>query len=131
MTSLQTEVITFFKCYSPSLFLSVFLSLSFVCSSAHCFTVFFLFLPLDFFYTQRTILCRYPEALTDPSYRGQILTFTYPIIGNYGVPITTATDNVGLLRNVESDKIQVNEIQTSVFYFLPYLCCVVLSYLAS
>lgn len=28
----------------------------------------------------------YPEALTDPSYRGQILVFTYPSIGNYGVP---------------------------------------------
>lgn len=28
----------------------------------------------------------YPEALTDPSYRGQILTFTYPLIGNFGVP---------------------------------------------
>src|SRR5438876_377261 len=28
----------------------------------------------------------YPEALTDPSYRGQILVFTYPLIGNYGVP---------------------------------------------
>jgi carbamoyl-phosphate synthase small subunit len=28
----------------------------------------------------------YPEALTDPSYRGQILCFTYPSIGNYGVP---------------------------------------------
>ena len=28
----------------------------------------------------------YPEALTDPSYRGQILSFTYPSIGNYGVP---------------------------------------------
>jgi carbamoyl-phosphate synthase small subunit len=28
----------------------------------------------------------YPEALTDPSYRGQILTMTYPLIGNYGVP---------------------------------------------
>ncbi|HLD21597.1 MAG TPA: glutamine-hydrolyzing carbamoyl-phosphate synthase small subunit [Patescibacteria group bacterium] len=28
----------------------------------------------------------YPESLTDPSYRGQILTFTYPLIGNYGVP---------------------------------------------
>lgn len=29
----------------------------------------------------------YNEALTDPSYRGQILVFTYPLIGNYGVPI--------------------------------------------
>ncbi len=28
----------------------------------------------------------YPEALTDPSYRGQILVFTYPMIGNYGAP---------------------------------------------
>ena len=28
----------------------------------------------------------YPETLTDPSYRGQILTLTYPLIGNYGVP---------------------------------------------
>lgn len=28
----------------------------------------------------------YPEALTDPSYKGQILVVTYPIIGNYGVP---------------------------------------------
>lgn len=26
------------------------------------------------------------EALTDPSYRGQILVLTYPLIGNYGVP---------------------------------------------
>jgi len=28
----------------------------------------------------------YPESLTDPSYAGQILTFTYPLIGNYGIP---------------------------------------------
>lgn len=28
----------------------------------------------------------YPESLTDPSYSGQILVFTYPLIGNYGVP---------------------------------------------
>ncbi|MEJ2544409.1 MAG: glutamine-hydrolyzing carbamoyl-phosphate synthase small subunit [Calditrichaceae bacterium] len=28
----------------------------------------------------------YPEALTDPSYKGQILTFTFPLIGNYGIP---------------------------------------------
>lgn len=31
----------------------------------------------------------YPEALTDASYTGQILTMTYPIIGNYGVPAST------------------------------------------
>ena len=52
----------------------------------------------------------YPEALTDPSYRGQILNFTYPIIGNYGVPDTKATDEFGLLRNVESDKIHVSSV---------------------
>jgi len=32
-----------------------------------------------------TSMCGYPEALTDPSYRGQILTMTYPLVGNYGV----------------------------------------------
>lgn len=31
----------------------------------------------------------YPESLTDPSYAGQILTFTYPLIGNYGIPDAT------------------------------------------
>lgn len=49
----------------------------------------------------------YTEALTDPSYAGQILTFTYPIIGNYGVPCTTAKDKYNLLKNVESNKIHV------------------------
>jgi len=33
-----------------------------------------------------TAMTGYPESMTDPSYRGQILTLTYPIIGNYGVP---------------------------------------------
>ncbi|MDI9643836.1 MAG: glutamine-hydrolyzing carbamoyl-phosphate synthase small subunit [Candidatus Verstraetearchaeota archaeon] len=33
-----------------------------------------------------TSMVGYPESLTDPSYRGQILTLTYPIVGNYGVP---------------------------------------------
>ena len=28
----------------------------------------------------------YPESLTDPSYFGQILVLTYPLVGNYGVP---------------------------------------------
>ncbi len=32
-----------------------------------------------------TALCGYQEILTDPSYAGQIITFTYPHIGNYGV----------------------------------------------
>lgn len=51
--------------------------------------------------------CRYPEALTDPSYRGQILALTYPIVGNYGVPSTTERDKYGLLKYVESENVQV------------------------
>jgi len=47
----------------------------------------------------------YPEALTDPSYRGQILTFTYPSIGNYGVPAATAEGDL-LSRPFESGRIQ-------------------------
>ena len=33
-----------------------------------------------------TAMTGYPESLTDPSYKGQILVATYPLIGNYGVP---------------------------------------------
>jgi carbamoyl-phosphate synthase small subunit len=47
----------------------------------------------------------YPESLTDPSYRGQILVFTYPLIGNYGVPGCEKEDN--LLKFFESDSIQI------------------------
>jgi len=38
----------------------------------------------------------YPESLTDPSFRGQILTFTYPLLGNYGIPPTRARPPDGL-----------------------------------
>ena len=53
---------------------------------------------------------RYPEALTDPSYRGQILTLTYPIVGNYGVPNTQELDELGLRKYVESERIQVGDL---------------------
>ena len=47
----------------------------------------------------------YPEALTDPSYRGQILCLTYPLVGNYGVPSYEAkTDNLPIY--FESEHIQ-------------------------
>ncbi|KAF6250203.1 MAG: carbamoyl-phosphate synthase (glutamine-hydrolyzing) small subunit [Nitrosopumilus sp. YT1] len=49
----------------------------------------------------------YPEALTDPSYNGQILTLTYPLIGNYGVPDPSIKDDDGISKFFESDKIQV------------------------
>ena len=35
-----------------------------------------------------TAMTGYPESLTDPSYAGQILVMTYPLVGNYGVPET-------------------------------------------
>lgn len=50
----------------------------------------------------------YPETLTDPSYTGQILVFTYPLIGNYGVPDNSSANN--LLRYFESDRIHVKGI---------------------
>lgn len=53
-----------------------------------------------------TAMTGYPESLTDPSYRGQILVATYPLIGNYGVP-GKATDN-DIFQFWESDRIQVS-----------------------
>ncbi|KAI9696456.1 MAG: Multifunctional pyrimidine synthesis protein CAD [Candelina mexicana] len=52
-----------------------------------------------------TSLVGYPESLTDPSYRGQILVFTQPLIGNYGIP-SAARDDTGLLKYFESPHIQ-------------------------
>ena len=52
-----------------------------------------------------TQMVGYPEALTDPSYKGQVLTLTYPLIGNYGVP--SNEQNLGLPLYFESDHIQV------------------------
>ena len=39
----------------------------------------------------------YPEALTDPSYKAQILVLTYPLIGNYGIP-PDEVDEFGLSK---------------------------------
>jgi carbamoyl-phosphate synthase small subunit len=47
----------------------------------------------------------YPEALTDPSYRGQILVLTYPLVGNYGVP--PSASHGGLDASFESDAVQI------------------------
>ncbi len=49
----------------------------------------------------------YNETLTDPSYSGQILTLTYPLVGNYGVPDPAVQDKDGISKFFESDKIQV------------------------
>ena len=60
----------------------------------------------------------YPEALTDPSYRGQVLTFTYPSLGNYGVAaggdgaadagegVAAGGDGALPPRPMESDRVQ-------------------------
>lgn len=41
-----------------------------------------------------TAMVGYPESFTDPSYNGQILTLTYPLIGNYGVPAHTPHEKI-------------------------------------
>jgi len=53
-----------------------------------------------------TAMVGYPESLTDPSYLGQILVVTFPLIGNYGVPTNTMTN--GISDFYESEKIQVS-----------------------
>lgn len=55
----------------------------------------------------------YPEGFTDPSYAGQILVTTYPLIGNYGVPEPAKTN--GLLDNFESDRIQIRGLVVSTY----------------
>ena len=52
----------------------------------------------------------YTESLTDPSFRGQILTLTYPMVGNYGVPSFTEKDKYGLLKSFESNQIHATAL---------------------
>lgn len=49
----------------------------------------------------------YPESLTDPSYAGQILVLTYPLVGSYGVPARPVPGSTDLPENFESAKIHV------------------------
>ncbi len=57
----------------------------------------------------------YPESLTDPSYKGQILVFTYPLIGNYGVPERETTN--GVLPVFESGRIQIAGLIVSEYSY--------------
>ena len=50
----------------------------------------------------------YPEALSDPSFYGQILVLTYPLVGNYGMP--ACADQQEMLKNFESLKGQVSAL---------------------
>ena len=56
-----------------------------------------------------TAMTGYPESLTDPSYAGQLMVLTYPLVGNYGVPPFTTEAN-GLPTFMESDRIYANAI---------------------
>ena len=59
----------------------------------------------------------YPQSLTDPSYRGQILCLAWPLVGNYGVPLDEKgrprLDARGLPIELESERIQVSGLVVS------------------
>lgn len=59
-----------------------------------------------------TAMMGYPESLTDPSYAGQLVTLTFPLIGNYGVPPFTFTAD-GLPTFMESDHIHASAVIVS------------------
>jgi len=59
-----------------------------------------------------TAMTGYPESLTDPSYAGQLMTLTYPLVGNYGVPPFTIEAN-GLATLMESERIHAEAIIVS------------------
>ena len=59
-----------------------------------------------------TAMTGYPESLTDPSYAGQLMTLTYPLVGNYGVPPFTVEPN-GLATFMESERIHAEAIIVS------------------
>lgn len=61
-----------------------------------------------------TAMTGYPESLTDPSYAGQMLALTYPLIGNYGVPPFSIEPN-GIATYMESDKIYVSALIVSEY----------------
>jgi carbamoyl-phosphate synthase small subunit len=62
-----------------------------------------------------TAMNGYPESLTDPSYKGQILVATFPLIGNYGVPNVLTENN--LPEFFESGKVQISGLVISDYSF--------------
>ena len=59
-----------------------------------------------------TAMTGYPESLTDPSYAGQLMALTFPLVGNYGVPECRMEQN-GLSAFMESDRIYAKAIIVS------------------
>ncbi|HLP74612.1 MAG TPA: glutamine-hydrolyzing carbamoyl-phosphate synthase small subunit [Bacteroidales bacterium] len=62
-----------------------------------------------------TAMTGYPESLTDPSYRGQILCLTYPLVGNYGAPGKEEEND--LFRFYESSSIHISGLIVSDYSF--------------
>jgi carbamoyl-phosphate synthase small subunit len=62
-----------------------------------------------------TAMTGYPESLTDPSYKGQILVLTYPIVGNYGVPKADSEND--LYKFFESDQLHISGLVISDYSF--------------
>jgi carbamoyl-phosphate synthase / aspartate carbamoyltransferase len=65
----------------------------------------------------QTGMVGYPESLTDPSYRGQILVMTFPLAGNYGVPARDAVDDLlkDLPAHFESSQIHIAGLITASY----------------
>jgi hypothetical protein len=61
----------------------------------------------------QTGMVGYPEALTDPSYKRQILVITFPLVGNYGVPDENILDEYGIIKYMESNKVHVAALVVS------------------
>lgn len=52
-----------------------------------------------------TVMNGYPESFTDPSYKGQMLVMSHPLVGNYGVPRESYKN--GILENLESEHVTI------------------------
>ncbi|KAK5998376.1 Protein pyrABCN [Cladobotryum mycophilum] len=65
----------------------------------------------------QTGMVGYPESITDPSYRGQILVITFPLVGNYGVPSRETLDELlgDLPAHFESSQIHIAGLVTASY----------------
>lgn len=66
-----------------------------------------------------TAMTGYPESLTDPSYEGQILVTTYPILGNYGVPSSSVKTEANVSDYFESSHIHCKAIICQDYSWVP------------
>lgn len=65
----------------------------------------------------QTGMVGYPESVTDPSYRGQILVVTFPLVGNYGVPSRETMDELlkTLPKYFESTQIHIAALVVATY----------------